>query len=236
MRRLLEGKAGAIVGASSGIGAAAAKLFAEEGARVVLVARRRDRLDGLAAQIVDSGGDAVAVRADITAAGSHDRIVAETLARFGRFDFAFNNAGTIGNFVPMLDQSEEDWDRTLAVNLKSVWMSVRAQAAAMIERGGGAIVNTSSWLSVGALPGSTSYSASKAGMDGLLRAAALELAPHGIRINNVNPGGIETAMTREALGHDTELIAAFGRAHPLGRLGSPREAAELAAAGDRFGR
>ncbi|WP_421992832.1 SDR family NAD(P)-dependent oxidoreductase [Qipengyuania sp.] len=226
---LLENKCGAIIGASSGIGAAAGKLFAREGAKVALVARRRDRLEELVESIEDAGGEAIAVIADVTRSEDHERIVTETANAFGRFDFAFNNAGTIGNFSPMLEQSEADWDSTLDTNLKSIWMSMRAQARTMKDQGGGAIVNTSSWLAFGALPGSTVYSASKAGMDGLLRAAALELAPLGIRINNINPGGIDTEMTRIAFDHDEAVLDAFGKAHPVGRMGTPEETAQLAA-------
>ncbi|NIA70911.1 glucose 1-dehydrogenase [Pelagibius litoralis] len=229
MSGLLEGKAGVVIGASSGIGRAAAELFADEGAKLAIVARRQERLNELAEQIARSGGTAVPIAADITRSEDHARIVEETTSIFGRLDFAFNNAGTIGNFVPMLEQSEEDWTHTIDTNLKAIWMSVRAQATQMKKNGGGAIVNTSSWLAVGALPGSTSYSASKAGMDGLLRAAALELAPFDIRINNINPGGIDTDMTRQAFQDDETVFAAFGKAHPIGRLGTPRETAELAA-------
>lgn len=229
MSGILEGKAGVVVGASSGIGWAAAELFAEEGARVAIVARRTERLDALAEQIARKGGGVVPIEADVTRSADHARIVSETTARLGRIDFAFNNAGTVGNFVPMLEQSEEDWDRTIDTNLKAVWMSVRAQAHQMREDGGGTIVNTSSWLALGALPGSTSYSASKAGMDGLLRAAALELAPFNIRINNINPGGIDTDMTRAAFQNDEAAVDAFAGAHPIGRLGTPRETAQLAA-------
>ncbi len=225
---LLTGKSGVIVGASSGIGHAAATLFAEEGARIAVVARRREKLDELVSKIKGNGGQAVAIQADVASSADHRRIVAETCDAFGRLDFAFNNAGTIGNFAPMLDQSEADWDRTISTNLKAIWLSVQAQAARMREQGGGAIVNTSSWLAVGALPGSTVYSASKAGIDGMMRPAALELAPFGIRINNINTGGIDTEMTREAFQHDQGVLDAFGRSHPIGRMGTPRETAELA--------
>ncbi|WP_119168188.1 SDR family NAD(P)-dependent oxidoreductase [Algihabitans albus] len=225
---LLRGKAGAVIGASSGIGEAAAKLFVEDGAKVSVVARRKGKLDDLVRAIRDRGGEAVAIAADVTVAADHARIVEETASAFGRFDFAFNNAGTIGNFAPMLEQSEGDWDRTIDTNLKAVWMAVQAQAQHMARNGGGAIVNTSSWLAVGALPGSTVYSASKAGMDGFLRAAALELATHGIRINNINPGGIDTEMTRDAFQHDAEVLKAFAATHPIGRMGTPRETAQLA--------
>ena len=229
MQGLLEGKVGAIVGASSGIGEAAATLFAEEGAKVAVVARRKEKLDTMTEAIRSTNGEVHVIIADITQTDTHQRIVDETVAAFGQFDFAFNNAGTIGNFVPMLKQSEADWDRTLNTNLKSVWMSVRAQARYMADHGGGAIVNTSSWLAAGALPGSTSYSASKAGIDGLMRPAALELAPLGIRINNINPGGIDTAMTREAFQHNEAMLNAFSQSHPIGRMGTPRETAQLAA-------
>lgn len=225
---LLTGKSGVIVGASSGIGHAAATLFAEEGAHVAVVARRKEKLEDLVATISEKDGKAVAIQADVSVSADHERIVSVAAEALGRLDFAFNNAGTIGNFVPMLDQSEADWDRTVTTNLKAVWLSVRAQAAQMRAQGGGAIVNTSSWLAVGALPGSTVYSASKAGIDGMVRPAALELAEFGIRINNINPGGIDTRLTREAFNHDEAILDAFGKAHPIGRLGTPRETAELA--------
>lgn len=225
---LLTGKTGLVIGASSGIGRAAARLFAWEGARVAVVARRIDRLNALVEEIAEEGGDAIAIAADVSASTDHNRILERATSTFGPIDFAFNNAGTIGAFTPMLDQTEADWDRTVDVNLKAVWLSVRAQAAHMAVQGGGAIVNTSSWLAVGALPGSSVYSASKAGMDGMLRAAALELAHFGVRINNINPGGIDTEMTREAFRHDEAVLEAFGRAHPIGRMGTPHEVAELA--------
>ena len=225
---LLAGKSGVIVGASSGIGRAAAMLFAEEDAHVAVVARRKDKLEELVAAITEKGGKALALQADVSVSADHERIVSETANALGRLDFAFNNAGTIGNFAPMLDQSEADWDRTVATNLKAIWLSVRAQAAKMRAQGGGAIVNTSSWLALGALPGSTVYSASKAGLDGMVRPAALELAEFGIRINNINPGGIDTEMTRKAFNHDEATLEAFGKAHPVGRMGTPRETAELA--------
>ncbi len=226
---LLSGKTGAVIGASSGIGEAAAKLFAEDGAKVSVVARRTDKLNELVKTIRDRGGEAVAIPADVTVAADHARIVEETAAAFGGFDFAFNNAGTIGNFAPILEQSEADWDHTIDTNLKAVWMAVQTQARHMARNGGGAIVNTSSWLAVGALPGSAVYSASKAGMDGFLRAAALELATHGIRINNINPGGIDTKMTRDAFQNHADVLETFAAAHPIGRMGTPRETAQLAA-------
>lgn len=226
---LLEDKSGVVVGASSGIGYAAALLFAEEGAKVALVARRMEKLSALVEQIQNKGGKAIAIQADVTIAADQRKIVQDTVSAFGGLDFAFNNAGTIGNFVPMLEQSEADWDMTVDTNLKAVWMSVREQAAYMAEHGGGSIVNTSSWLASGALPGSTTYSASKAGMDGFVRPASVELAPLGIRVNNINPGGIDTEMTREAFKHDEDVLAAFSASHPLKRMGTPLEVSQLTA-------
>lgn len=227
--KILENKCGMIVGATSGIGRAAALHFANEGAQLIVVGRRKILLDELCSEIANAGGHAVMVAADITQPQDIKRMVEEATAILGRLDFAFNNAGTIGNFSPMLEQSEKDWDHTINTNLKSVWLSIREQAKMMKKQGSGAIVNTSSWLANGALVGSTSYSASKAGMDGMLRPAALELAQLGIRINNINPGGIDTEMTREAFQHDQEILTAFAQDHPIGRLGTPEEVAQLAA-------
>lgn len=225
----LKDKSGVVVGASSGIGYAAALRFVEEGAKVAVVGRRIDKLLDLVDEIKQKDGEAIPIQADVTVSSDHQRIVHETINAFGTLDFAFNNAGTIGNFVPLLDQSEADWDTTINTNLKSIWLSVRAQAAYMAKHNGGSIVNTSSWLAFGALPGSTIYSASKAGMDGFVRPAAIEFAPHGIRINNINPGGINTEMTREAFQQNEAVLKLFGKSHPIGRMGTPDEVAQLAA-------
>lgn len=226
--KLLENKRGMIVGATSGIGRSAALLFAKEGARLVVIGRRTELLTTLCAEIEQEGGSATMITADISRASEIERMVLEAKSILGQIDFAFNNAGTIGNFVPMLEQSEQDWDETINTNLKSIWLSIRAQSKAMAESGG-AIVNTSSWLANGALVGSTTYSASKAGIDGLLRPAALELADMNIRINNINPGGVDTEMTREAFQHNEKTLETFGKAHPIGRMGTTSEIADLAA-------
>jgi len=226
--KLLENKCGMVVGATSGIGRDSAILFAKQGATLAIVGRRKHLLESLKKEIEEMGGQAFVISADVTIPSHIENMVNEATQKMGKLDFAFNNSGTIGNFVPMLEQSEEDWDHTVNTNLKSIWLSIRAQAKAMKENGG-AIVNTSSWLSKGALVGSTSYSASKAGMDGLLRPAALELAAMNIRINNINPGGIDTEMTREAFNHDQEVLNAFAQSHPTGRMGTTEEVANLAA-------
>lgn len=226
MTHLLAGKAGLVVGASSGIGEAAAEVVAREGARVAVAARRLERLEALVDRIRAVGGEAVAIQADATQAKDHAHMVKATREAFGSFDFAFNNAGTLGEFVPLLEQSDAAFQHTIDTNLRAVWHGLRAQAAGMRALGG-AIVNNSSWLSAGALVGSSMYSASKAALDGLVRPAAVELAPLGIRVNNINPGGIDTQMTRDAFSGDEDQLSRFGRAHPRGRLGTPHEVAEL---------
>lgn len=228
MSGLLEGRRGLIVGASSGIGRASAKLFAEEGADIVIVARRNERLDELVAEYQSIGGKITPFCVDITAKGAPQKVTDFATTTLGRIDFAFNNAGTIGNFIPIVEQSEADFDEVMAVNLKSVWLSVRSQAQQMMKQERGVIVNTSSWLSRGALLGSSTYSASKSALDGLMRACALEFAPH-IRINNINPGGIDTEMTRIAFNHDEQVLLNFGNSHPIGRMGTSLEVAQLAA-------
>lgn len=227
MDKVLSNKVILILGASSGIGAATAKWLAESGANLALVARRRDKLDQLASELAGAPGQIFLLPADVTAKGVHPELVHKTVAHFGQLDGAFNNAGSIGNFAPLLEQSESDLDNTLSTNFKSVWLAVQAQAAYFKQQGGGAIVNTSSWLAGGGLIGSTSYSASKGAIDAFIKPAALELSQYGIRINNVNPGGIDTEMTRLAFNH--QALQQFARSHPLGRLGTPDEVAKLVA-------
>ena len=215
-----------VTGASSGIGRATALAFARAGDHVIVTARRPEQTEQTAELAREAGGAATAITADLSVTSEVERLVHQIVDQHGGLDVAVNNAGTLGSFAPMVEQTEQDLDDVLALNLKSVWWAVRTQAKAMIELGRpGVIVNVSSWLSTGALPGSSAYSASKAGVDGLMRAAALELAEHSIRINNVNPGGVDTDMTRAAF--DEPGMSAFARAHPLGRIASPDEVADL---------
>ncbi|MGV0741888.1 SDR family NAD(P)-dependent oxidoreductase [Mycolicibacterium sp. XJ870] len=216
-----------VTGASSGIGRATAEGFARTGATVVVTARREAQLLETVSAVDHLGGSGAAVVADLTRPGAVDHLIDEVIGRYGRLDVAVNNAGTLGSFAALLDQTEEDFDQTVALNLKAVWLLVRRQARHMVSQGGGSIVNVSSWLATGALPGSATYSATKAALDGFTRACAVEFAPQGVRINNVNPGGIDTEMTRTAFDHDAGVLERFGQAHPAGRLGTPAEVADL---------
>ena len=186
-----------ITGASSGIGRATAALFAANGANVVVAARRRGELDSLVAEIEARGGTASPVRTDVSVAADVERMVDHAFETFGRLDYAVNNAGIEGRFAPIVDLSEEEWDRVLDINLKGVFLCMKHQARAMLAAGhGGAIVNVGSVNSfLGAATGSA-YAASKHALIGLTSSASAELAPHGIRVNLLCPGVIDTPMHR----------------------------------------
>ncbi len=217
-----------ITGAGSGIGKATALRLASLGANVVLAGRTEVALQTTMDEIEANGGNGFYKSVDITKETEVKTLIDDILNKYGKLDGAYNNAGTIGAFLPLVEQSEQDFDTTFTVNAKGVWLCMKYEALAMIRTGGGSIVNCSSWLSKGALVGSSVYSGSKAAIDGIMRAAALEWAQHHIRVNNIAPGGIATQMTRKAL-QSEENVVAFGKTHPIGRLGEPEEVAQLVA-------
>lgn len=222
----LSGKVALVTGAGSGIGREAALAFGAAGAHVVLAGRRREPLEEVAALIRSSGAEALAVRADVSASGEVAALLGQAQERFGGLDIAFNNAGIEGRFGPLESLSEADFDEVVGVNLRGAWLAMRHQAAAMKRRGGGCIVNTGSWLAVGAADGTVAYAASKGGLEAMGRAAAVELGPHGIRVNTLHPGVIDTPMFRR-LGDDT-VLERFGAHTPLRRNGLPRDVAGVA--------
>ncbi|MEQ5787193.1 SDR family oxidoreductase [Erythrobacter sp. NFXS35] len=221
---MLEGRNIIITGAASGIGLAAARMFADYGATLMLVDR-----DEAVRDVADSIAGAHSATADIADAAA----VAEVIAGFPGVDGAFNNAGIEGAggaMVPMIDYPDEEFDRVMAVNLRGLWNCLKAELPALQANGGGAIVNTSSvmgWLGAG---GMAAYSASKHGVIGLTRSAALEAAGLGIRINAVLPGAVETPMlTARGFPANPGFAAAAAGAHPLGRIARADEVAEAAA-------
>ncbi|WP_414582565.1 glucose 1-dehydrogenase [Scytonema sp. PCC 10023] len=219
-------KVALVTGGSSGIGRATAIAFAREGASVVVASRREDEGKETVQMIRDANGEATFIQTDVANSAEIQKLIDKTVDIYGRLDCAFNNAGTEGVFAPMTELTEEIWDQTIAVNLKAVWLCMKYEIEALLKQGtGGAIVNTSSWLAVGGLAGSTIYSASKAGIDGLIRPAVLEFAQHNIRINNINPGIIDTPMLRR-FGDDEALLKPFIAHTPMQRLGTPEEVAE----------
>jgi NAD(P)-dependent dehydrogenase (short-subunit alcohol dehydrogenase family) len=222
----LDGKVAVVIGASAGIGAATARLFADLGAAVVLGSRDKGSIDAIAGEINDRGGSAVAVDLDVARPGAVERAVGLALERFGGLDIAFNNAGAQGKPRPLADQPEDEFDRIVSVNLKGVWRAMRAELPHMLERGG-AIVNTASVGGLVAAPGISPYCASKHGVIGLSKAAALDYAPK-VRINVVAPGAIDTAMFNDWM-TDPARRQRMVDLHPLGRIGQPREVAETVA-------
>ncbi|MBV2149820.1 SDR family oxidoreductase [Sphingobium sp. AS12] len=221
---LLSGKVAIITGASSGIGQAAAILFAAEGASVVLVARRRDRLEELVGTIERDGGRAHAVAGDVAEESTHGAAVAAAISKFGGLHVAFNNAGLVGAMKPIADITPQQWSEVLAVNLTAAFLGARAQIPAMVEHGGGALVFTGSFVgnSVG-LPGMAAYAAAKAGLMGLVRGITADYAASGIRANALLPGGTATEMA----GNTAQREWAAGL-HAMKRIADPDEIARAA--------
>ena len=227
---VLEDKVGIITGASSGIGRAAAVLFAAEGARVVVTARRQAELDTLTAEIAAQGGEAVALAGDVREE-SHARALVElAVTRFGGLDIAFNNVGSIGETGPVTELSLAGWQEVLDVNLTSAFLGAKYQIAAMLERGGGSVIFTSTFVghTVG-MPGMTAYAASKAGLTGLVQVIATEYGARGIRANALVPGGTETpSSVTNAPDANPEVRDFVEGLHALKRMAGPEEIAASA--------
>jgi NAD(P)-dependent dehydrogenase (short-subunit alcohol dehydrogenase family) len=223
----LNGKVAIVTGASSGIGRSTALLFAEEGAKVVVSARRRGELEALVSEIEAAGGEAVAVVGDIRDEAIAERIVGTAVAQFGGLDIAFNNAGGTGEMAPGPDISTEGWRETLDINLTSAFLGAKHQLPAMVARGGGSLIFTSSFVGYTAgFPGMAAYAASKAGLIGLTQVLAVEFAAKGVRVNAVLPGGTDTpASVTNAPGASPDLLAFIEGLHALKRLARPEEIA-----------
>ena len=226
--RQLDGKIAIVTGASSGIGREAALLFAEHGAKLVLVARRRGELERLADEIRDNGGDAVAVAGNVADAETAREAVEVATRQFGGLDVAFNNAGTTGAMVPVPEMTAEMWHEVIGTNLTSAFHAAKHQIPAMLARGGGSLIFTSTFVghTVG-FPGMAAYAASKAGLIGLMQVIAAEYGPQGIRANALLPGGTDTPMGR-AVSNTPEALAFVRSLHALKRLATPREIAQSA--------
>jgi NAD(P)-dependent dehydrogenase (short-subunit alcohol dehydrogenase family) len=227
---LLADKVVLVTGASTGIGAAAARLFAREGASVFLTARSAERLAEVADEITEAGGVASYVVGDISAADDVERVVEAVLRRHGRLDGAFNNAGMSQGGGMLVEIDEQRFDRLFAVNVKGVWLAMRAEIRALLAAGRpGSIVNTSS---VGGLRGGAglgAYSASKHAVIGLTRTAAQEYGAHGVRVNVIAPGTTDTPMIAAWKRREPDITERLNAATPLGRGAHPTEVAQAAA-------
>jgi NAD(P)-dependent dehydrogenase (short-subunit alcohol dehydrogenase family) len=223
--RHLEGKVALVTGAGSGIGRAAALKFAREGARVILAGRREPELAEVARGVKALGSDALVVGTDVTKAAEVERLVDRSVSKFGRLDVAFNNAGVLGPLKPIVELTDDEFDLVVGTNLRGVWLLARAEFRAMLSAGrGGCIINTSSFVAVASTAGTSAYAASKAGVDALTRALALEGGPHGIRANAVAPGVIRTPMSA---GLSVEFETALANHAALRRLGEPADVADV---------
>lgn len=220
-----SGKVALVTGAASGMGLATARAFAEAGAAVVLADFRDDVATSEAEKLVTAGHKAMAVRCDVSEDAEVAAMVDRTVAEFGRLDAVFNNAGVMARIVPTADSTREEWDRVIGINLRGVWSCMKYELKQMERQGSGAIVNNAS---VGALtgnPGIGSYIASKHGVVGLTRTAALEYIKHGIRVNAVNPGLIDTQIARDVVSGDEQAYDQIAKQVPIGRAGRPEEIA-----------
>ena len=221
-----DGKVAFVTGAASGIGRATALRFAALGAAVAVVDVQSTQGQECAQLIRSTGAAAVFIEADVSRRQEVTNAVQRVVDEFGRLDVAHNNAGIEGEVTTLVESSEENWDRVMAINLKGVWLCMHAQIPVMLKGGGGAIVNTASVAGLAGQVGATAYCAAKHGIIGLTKAAALEYAKAGIRINAVCPGLVHTSMSERLSAGNPGLVDSLAAMSPIGRAGRPSEIAE----------
>ena len=223
----LEGKVALVTGGSSGIGRASALLFAREGAKVVVADVAVEKGEETVRIIQDTGGEATFVRANVSRATEVEALIGKVVETYGQLDCAYNNAGVAGSIsAPMHEYPEEDWDHVMNINLKGVWLCMKYEIPQMLKQGSGAIVNTSSLAGLVGIRGAPAYAASKHGVAGLTKVAALQYAESGIRVNAVCPGYIDTPLVEGIFARNPKARAQAIAMEPVGRLGKPSEVAE----------
>jgi len=224
MENIFQDKVALVTGGSFGIGRATAIAFAARGAKVVIVDWVEDK--ETLNEITASGGNATFVKCDVSKDADVKMLIEKTITTYGRLDYAFNNAGVEGASAPTQDCREENWEKVVGVNLKGIWLCMKYEIPQMLKQGKGAIVNNASIAGLVGFPGITAYVASKHGVIGLTKNAALENAKLGIRVNVVCPGVIKTPMIDRFTGKQKEVEKQFENMEPIGRMGQPEEVAE----------
>ncbi|HEX4341246.1 MAG TPA: SDR family oxidoreductase [Polyangiaceae bacterium] len=225
MQRKLAGKIALVTGGGGGIGSVTAHAYAREGAKVAVVDVNIEAARGVAEAINAAGGEAIGIATDVSKSDQVAAMVEQVVARFGRLDVAFNNAGIDLENEPLAMVTEETFDRLMSVNVKGVWLCMKYEILQMLKQGGGAIVNTSSIGGLIGAPRQPIYGTTKHAVLGMTKAAAVEYGRKGIRVNAVCPGIIRTEMTERAIARDPRRATYIEQAHPIGRMG---EAADIA--------
>ena len=228
MAELTKDKIALVTGAGSGIGRAAAQIFAREGAKVAAADVNRASAEETVGMIREAGGEAFGLQADVSKGAEVEAMVDAAVETYGRLDCAFNNAGIEGALASTADYTEADWAPVIAVNLTGVWLCMKYEIPRLLETGGGAIVNTSSAAGLLGAPRMPAYVASKHGVVGLTKTAALEYANSGVRVNAVCPGVIDTSMVGRLKERRPRMFEKIVRGEPIGRIGQPEEIAETA--------
>ena len=229
MAHRLEGKVAIITGGGSGIGETTAIIFAREGAKVALAGRRVAKIQAVADRIISEGGEALVVQTDVRYADQVQNLVSKTVERFGKLNVLFNNAGVRASRSTVVEVSEEEYERTMATDVKGLWLCCKYAIPEMIRSGGGSIINCSSISAFIGQPLQGVYNVTKGGIDVLSKCMAVDFAKHNIRVNNVNPGWVKTEMNEEELARwkaeGSKELEEVLRLHPLGRLGEPEDVA-----------